>query len=361
MKKFLARIFSLDDERSIWVEEEDLGRDKAFYHENKRYFVKIPEKINKKITIRLRGFGKKRWTKRGDLYLHVWLNRGEDDRKCLWLSDLAARQGADKRLFTGEKVITMVIPPKCYNGLTIRLKGYGREPALGPGAPTLQNKRRGNLFVKLCVYPDCIHPYYGSFDALSIENMALEGWVYGRFDEVVQKIGWSPFTVEPVQAQVVADIFNEFGWRRIFKLLVDHLKLTNFDIRYATSGPDSIPGSCEKVRDVQNNQVVGSYYLVTINEKFLDNPFSIAAILAHELCHIFYAERIDPSSLSGGEVKTDARHLEMERTIDLLVFMFRIGEFQLRVARDRHLTLGYFNQEVFERMQHIVSRKLNLS
>lgn len=34
-------------------------------------------------------------------------------------------------------------------------------------------------------------------------------------------------------------------------------------------------------------------------------------------------------------------------------------EFQLRVARDRRLTLGYFNQEVFDRMQVIVSKKMS--
>jgi hypothetical protein len=42
-----------------------------------------------------------------------------------------------------------------------------------------------------------------------------------------------------------------------------------------------------------------------------------------------------------------------------LVFMFKIGEFQLRVAREKHLTLGYFNQEIFERIQVIASKKLN--
>jgi hypothetical protein len=44
--------------------------------------------------------------------------------------------------------------------------------------------------------------------------------------------------------------------------------------------------------------------------------------------------------------------------VDLLVFMFKIGEFQLRVARDQRLTIGYFNQSLFDRMQVIVSRKL---
>jgi hypothetical protein len=49
--------------------------------------------------------------------------------------------------------------------------------------------------------------------------------------------------------------------------------------------------------------------------------------------------------------------LQFERTIDLLVVMFKLGEFQIRTSRDKRLTLGYFNQEVFERMQVIVARK----
>ena len=73
-----------------------------------------------------------------------------------------------------------------------------------------------------------------------------------------------------------------------------------------------------------------------------------------------YAERLDSTPVStGSQIKSDQATLEEERTVDLLVFMFKIGEFQLRVARDTRLTLGYFNQEIFERIQVIVSRKLN--
>ncbi len=92
-----------------------------------------------------------------------------------------------------------------------------------------------------------------------------------------------------------------------------------------------------------------------------DHPFFIAAILAHELCHVVYVERIDEAPKSAGNLfRSEKATLETERTVDLLVFMFRLGEFQLRVARDKRLTLGYFDQEVFERMQVIVSKKLRL-
>ena len=119
-----------------------------------------------------------------------------------------------------------------------------------------------------------------------------------------------------------------------------------------------MPGSCERTATARDNAPLIYSYRITINSRFLDNPFSAAAILAHELCHVLYSEKIDdaPKSL-GVPLKTEKASLEEERTVDLLVFMFGLGEFQLRVAHDTRLTLGYFNQVVFDRMQVIVARQ----
>lgn len=360
MSRYWDRIFGLNHELSIWVEEEDLGKEKAIYHKDKRYLVKIPQEIDKQITLRLRGLGKTRFRKTGDLLLHVWLNKGEDVRRSLWLSETSARNGADKKLFTGEETIVMVIPPKSYNGLTIRLKGLGRGPSFNRRAPVLDRKKRGNLLVKLFVYPDSVTPTYGSFETLSTENMALEGWVYRKFDEVICKLGKSSLPADPLQASAIADLFNEGGWTNIFNALVNHLSLAHLKIELTASASISLPGNCERTAAVHNNALIGYNYKITIKDQFLDNPFSIAAIMAHELCHVVYSEKIDDTPKSVGYViKTEKAILEEERTVDLLVFMFKIGEFQLRVARDERLTLGYFNQEVFERIQVIVSRKLN--
>jgi hypothetical protein len=360
MRKYWNTIFGLDCERSIWIEEEDLGREKVLYHKNKRYFVKIPQIIDKTITLRLKGFGKTRFNKTGNLFLHVWLNKGEDVRKNLWLSETTARNGGDKRLLLDEKKITMVIPPKSYNGLTIRLKGLGSESSHTWHAPVLHRKR-GNLFVKLFVYPDNITPNYGSFEALSTDDMFLEGWVYRKIDEVILKMGKSSFLINPIQAGTVADLFNERGWRGIFDALVDHLKLANLNIGITKSNFISLPGSCEKTANFQDNTFVAYKYTITINEQFLDNPFSIAAIMAHELCHVIHSEKIDNvPKLAGPVIKTEQATMEEEHTVDLLAFMFKIGEFQLRVARDQRLTLGYFNQGIFERIQVIVSKKFSL-
>jgi hypothetical protein len=372
MKNFWDRLFGLDDDLSTWVEEADLGREILISHRKRISHVKIPKEIDKQITLRLVGLGKKSINKTVDLFLHLWLNKGEDIRKSLWLSETSARNGGEKILSIDGKRIVVVIPPKSYHGLTIRLKGLGTETHVDPCAPALYNKAKGNMLVKLFVYPDRITPQYGEFDLLSTENMFLEGWVYRKFDEVINKLGKSSFPTHPIQASVTADLFNEGGWTSIFYALVRHLNLAHLIIEITTSASISLPGCCEKTATVQyypsayntaivpsNNRVTYTYK-VTINEQFLDNPFSIAAILAHELCHIVYSEKIVDAHTSVGDViKSEKTTLEDEHMVDLLVFMFKMGEFQLRVARDKRLTFGYFNQEVFERIQVIVSRKLD--
>jgi hypothetical protein len=192
--------------------------------------------------------------------------------------------------------------------------------------------------------------------------MAWEGWVYRKIDEVISKVGKSFFSITPLTADAVADLLNEWGWESIFKALVNHLGLEDRSIELAQSATISRPGSCEGNPITQNNTLVGYIYKITINEQYLDNPFSIAAILAHELCHVVYSDKIENTPRGTGHIlKSEKATLEEEHTVDLLVFMFGMGEFQLRVARDKRLTLGYFNQEVFDRIQAIVSRKLKLS
>jgi hypothetical protein len=359
MKGYWDSLFGLNYERSIWVEQDDLGEEKVIKHKRKRYSVKIPRKINGKVTLRLRGLGRKRGNKTGDLLLHVWLNKGDDIGRALWLSEKSARNGATKTLSFEQKKIQMFVPPNSYHGLTVRLRGLGRELDFQWRAPFLHRKR-GNLLVKLFVYPDTIAPKYGSFDSLATDDMALEGWVYLRIDEITRKMSKSSFLVNPIRADAVADLFNERGWRGIFRALVDHLKLPYHILTIETSDSISVPGACQKHHILQGG-VASRTYRIIIHERYLDNPFSVAAILAHELCHVVYSERIEEKPRSVGyPTQSGQASLEEERTVDLLVFMFKIGEFQLRFSRDTGCTLGYFNQSIFERIQVIVSRKLNL-
>lgn len=357
MRKFWDRLFDLNDRRSIWIAAEDLGTEKAITHRARQYLVKIPRTIQKKVVLRLKGIGKTRGGQAGDLLLSVWLNQGEDVHLKLWVSESAVRNHQEKPLWLEGKKVMMRLPANAKDGTTVRLMGLGKLADFNWRAPLL-DRQHGNLFVKLSVYPDVITPQYGSFDQLDTEDMALEGWVYRKIDEIIAKIGKSALPTQPLQADRVADEFNDYGWRGVFRLLVNHLKLKKINIVLTESASLTVPGSCQKIVQMRDNAPVASSYTITLHTQFLDNPFAVAAIAAHELGHVMVAEWFDKMSLSGEQPQKSAQAiLEEERTVDLLAFLYKMGEFQLRTARDQRLTIGYFNQRLFERMQVIVARK----
>lgn len=266
----------------------------------------------------------------------------------------------EKTLWVNGEQIIMVIPPGSYHGLTIRLRGLGAEPVVDPLAPPLDHKVNGNLLVKLFVYPDKVFPRYIAFDHLTTEEMFLEGWVYRKFDELMRELDRASLPRQPMQAESIADHFNDRGAWGIFKALVEYMNLASLKIDFTHSASLPNPGAIQATTVSRNNLGTTNYYRITIKDQFLDNPFLVAAILAHELCHVIFAEKIDHEMRSFGiGDRSEKTVLEIERTIDLLVCIFTLGEFQLRVARDARLTLGYFNQDLFERIQVIVSRKLS--
>lgn len=157
-------------------------------------------------------------------------------------------------------------------------------------------------------------------------------------------------------ANEVADVFNESGWQALAKLLVARLGLQGANTHVAALASLPVPGQCRRVLlKNQWGRIMSSGFGISIRHDFLDDPFAVVAILSHELCHAIYSRCLAPSL--DHVAQPGAELLEEERTIDLLVFMFQLGEFQMRVARKQRLTLGYFNQSLFERMHVILNRK----
>jgi hypothetical protein len=116
-------------------------------------------------------------------------------------------------------------------------------------------------------------------------------------------------------------------------------------------------GQCQPKWGMCGQDIVERSYEILIHEHYLNNPFCVAAILAHELCHVLYAERMrDGAFQSYDPTVMQEVSREEELTVDLLVFLHGLGEFQMRVARQENFTLGYFSQDNFERMQRIITR-----
>ena len=187
MKRFWDRFFGLDVHRSIWIDPDELGKERVIKCNRKQYRVKIPGKINKEVILRLRGIGRTKDGLTGNLYLHVYLNKGDDIRRDYWIPESDARKGTSRKLNVGEGRARVFLPAGSYDGLVMRYSGLGREQDFNWRVPFLKRKN-GNYYLKLHVYPDTIIPRYGAFEHLSTRDMYLEGWVYRTYDQVLEKI-----------------------------------------------------------------------------------------------------------------------------------------------------------------------------
>lgn len=346
---------NLDYYYSIWVEKEELGKDKVITHEGKQIKFRIPPNLKSEQTLRFKNLGKTKGGERGNLLISIQLKRGENVETSLWLSASSAREGTNKKLAVMQKNINISIPKNSHDGLTLKLKGLGKTPNSRWNESSV-HENRGNHLVKLRTFPDHIKPRYQSFSSLDTDAMALEGWVYQKIDEINFKMGKSTFKKPPIKADAIADMFNECGWKEIFTCLINHLDLRDLYITLDTSNPNSVPGSCY-IKSAQGDGGISYSYKISINEKFIDDPFCVTAILAHELCHVVYSRNF--GHIAHYQSGNDKQRLEEERMVDLLTFMFKLGEFQLRVSGSKHITVGYFNQETFDRMYVITSKKCN--
>jgi len=343
----------LDDQLSILVEEEEIGEYKTIFHGEKEISFRVPKEINRKLVVRLKGLGKTKGNQTGNLLVQVWVNKGVDANAILWLSESSARNGTIKKLSFMGRMIQVVVPIGSSDGSIITIEGQGKEAEF-PESISHSNRKRGVLFVTLRTYLDYIYLKCRPFDSLDTDDMALEGWVYLKIDEIVSRMGLSILGFQPVIADTIADIFNESGLKGVFSYLINHFRLSSRNIALEVSDSISEPGKCECLGSGSS-----SGYKISVNGMFIHNPFTVTAILAHELAHIVYLENFRFHFQSNAEpphLPKDKQDREGELTVDLLVFMYRLGGFQIRVSRDRAITMGYFRQDQFDRI-YVIAMK----
>ena len=345
--------------KTVWITEKQLGTVRVLRHRGNKIQYRLPPKIEQSITLRFKGRGKTSNTETGDLMLKVQVDRGQDRHESLWLSETDARQGCQKdlvylsRLFKDIMRVHITVPMLSNDGSIVRIKNRGHKTKFRWGMPIF-NRPNGDLLVKFRVFPDSVTAYYRHVDALTTEDMALEGWVYRQRDEILEVLGAS-ISASPVSASEIADIFNTGGWRAISKFLVAHLEVQRFSIQFDAVADLPVPGQFQKSIKTGTYGEFLNGFRIRIRSEFINDPFAVTAIIAHELCHIIEDQVLSQRGTKFAREKGQAL-VELERRVDLLMFIYQLGEFQLRVARQSRKTFGYFNQEIFERMYVILQR-----
>jgi hypothetical protein len=370
---------TLDQRRTLWIAEEQIGSTVSLKHRGKAVEVAVPPDFRRRFMVRLRGRGATKGAQSGDLVVDLRLNKGRDVHRELWISDVAAINGTEERLRVGDRLASVRVPPHSEEGRVLRIKGAGSamqfdgddqvpSPAAkdrsGPPLMRLWRAARrciarargaaprgipGDLLVRLRVYAHSVSPQYRWLDPMEFGEQSLEKWVDQRLAMLETKLKLSFGSIPPLPAEEVARLFNEHGWPGIFATLRACLRLGGVAVTAGAMSSGHVPGCCSPGGRREGGRWVNRVYQVYVAQRYLDHPFCTAAILAHELCHVVYRE-----SLLGGDLSA-AVSLEEERMVDLLVFFFGLGEFQLRVARECSFTLGYFNQNHFERVQWLLN------
>jgi hypothetical protein len=341
----------LNEEKTIWIIEQDFGATRTVRHRGREITYNIPAEVLYKATLRIEGAGKSWRQMRGALLIHVCVDRGQSVVSQLWISERQALAGGATKITVLSNTIRVNVPPTLVNGTTIRVRGQGKISAYEVGMP-LRDRPRGDLLLSLNVFADKVYPMHRPVDHLSAEDLHLESWLYRRIDEITPRLGQKLNSIPHFTAERAADLYNDQGWLGIASAMVPHLGIPPRKISFDTTINLPVPGQCQT--NFVNNRLQDFH--ITIRTDFTNDPFCAAAVLAHELCHAVEFLRLSNRQPA---VKPDRRQtLEIERTVDLLVFLFGLGEFQLRVARQNRLCLGYFEQDMFERMYVIASRKV---
>ncbi len=259
----------------------------------------------------------------------------------IWIPETAGITGGVTRAWTPSAEMDIPIPPGTEDGDILRIEGAGIRPRFW-------SRKREPYEVKVRLYSPEVLPSYEFLDPMDFAGAELQEWVDNRLRLIERRLNRKALgRCAERAAERIADQFNLGGWPAAVKFVIQFFGQEARGVGVVPA-PIPSPGQC-RVTTREANGRRWKTYEVLVSNRFLHNPFFVAAIVAHELCHVVYREKIDP------EAGFSPTTLAEERTVDLLVFFHGLGEFQLRVARQCGVTLGYFDQHHFERLFRLLN------
>jgi len=179
-------------------------------------------------------------------------------------------------------------------------------------------------------------------------------------------------THKMVHVNKVVEAYNHKGVEGVFYLLKSYLKI-RYHVKLSICNAINEPGRClckitkstlrDNYSNITSTKTYYSDYEIMINQKYINNPFFVASILAHELCHIVYntylAETENGSTgfYYRNSWGVDDSTTEMEQTVDVLTFVLGLGEFRIR-AKGYGVYMGYLQEPIFNNLFHFANNNV---
>ena len=364
-------IYFLYNKTYLLSEEEVDKKEINYTYKGKVYKVKLPLiEPQKEVKIRLKKIG----PEGKDLILKLFYNKGAKQYVEHWVEKTALNKGYMGKINIENRVTDFIIDnSNLYSGIVLRNKG--KLPFL---LTILFRDRqyRGDVVVKLISYNSDILSGHSFFYNLTDQCLKEENKIFEKASAILRKkydyINKVWQGQKNVHAVKVAEAYNHNGILGVFNLLKEYLRI-NDCVKLSVSNLINEPGRCSCKMITTTSRSNYSYiesktqyfedYEIIINQKYINNPFFVASILAHELCHIVYnkyfytAEKFSGGFYRNSVWDSDASTCDMEQTVDILTFVLGLGEYRIR-AKFYGVFFGYLQEPIFHNLFYFANHNV---
>jgi len=374
MKKFKEIIGKMLDKTgfvNVWLSPEQISLGAFIYKtESKKFKIKLPEIIPGKIhRIRIK------INKGNELFekiIRLKYNKGAISNSTCWINKDNLKLGYKTSIRIGNRIVKFELDENAPRLYKQKLNNVGIYPKLDIFS-IFRKKYRGDVVISFRDYQSEFAIKTPSYDDLSSDEIHNEKFGRDKINALLKDYG---YLIDPkkslknkINPDELVEKFNNQGVKGVFKLIKKHL-LRGVKVKFSVNPILTVPSRCKSV--MRTTYSYGSYssvpsvskeyigFHVEIGPSYINNPFVAAAVISHELCHVFNNYHLGKSYGFGysfssfSKFRDEYLKSDEEKLVDLLTIVNGLGEYQLRACTYGYI-MGYFSPKVFVRLNDFLN------
>jgi hypothetical protein len=369
MKKFKEMIGKMIDKIgfvNVWLSPEQISLGAFIYKTaGKKFKIKLPQIIPGKIhKIRIKI---KNGNELSDKIIRLKYNKGATSNSTCWINKDYLKQGYKTSVRIGKRVVKFELDENAHSLYKQKLNSVGKYPKIDLFS-IFRKKYRGDVVVSFRDYQSEFAIKTPAYDDLSSDEIHNEKFGRDKINSLLKDYSYVIDAKKSLKNKINPDElvkrFNNQGVKGVFKLIKKHF-LRGVKVKFSVNPILAEPGRCKSV--LKTTYSYGSYssvpsiskeyigFHVEINPSYIHNPFVAAAVISHELCHVFNNYHLGKSYGFGysfssfSQFRDEYLKSDEEKLVDILTIVNGLGEYQLRACTYGYI-LGYFSPKVFIRL-----------